>query len=168
MKLAPVLTVLLFGGAIAASACVVKDVDTSEDGGGGTATSQGGDTNQGGDINQGGDPSQGGAGGAGGAGVSCEETCVANFPDGVDDWDVMVSCLFCSACYDDCDGGTGDVCTAGSEDPAMCSIDAMSVDCNGCVNSDCAQTNVCVAEVGTCGGNDACVDLNECYFACGG
>ena len=109
----------------------------------------------------------GGVGGAGGAGgATCADQCVADFPDGVTDWDAMLSCLYCSACFDICDGGIGDVCESGSEDAAMCSVDAQSMDCDTCVNSDCSQANVCVSEVGTCGANADCIRFNDCFLAC--
>ena len=38
--------------------------------------------------------------------TQCNQKCAQAFPDGVDLYNQMASCLICDACYGDCDGAT--------------------------------------------------------------
>ena len=159
MRLGPVISVLLASSALAFAACKVQEVDT--DTGGGGTTSQGGN-NTGGD-NTGGDNTGGdNTGGSGGAAPTCEDTCAETYADGALDYLNMLGCLYCGACFDLCDGGTGDVCQSGSE--LGCSADAS--DCETCADSDCAQLSICATEVDGCAANNDCVDLVTCLNEC--
>lgn len=187
MKLTTYLTFFLATGALASAACVVENVDTDNDiggnggtvstgGSGGDATGggaeggAGGAGGAGGGAQGGGGAGQGGGGGEGGGGMSCFDDCDAMYPNGINDYLGWLSCTTCSACYDICDGGTGNVCVSGSE--LGCSQDFN--DCETCVNSACASdvdgngttSGVCASELGAVLDNEDAVSLSECYNAC--
>ena len=152
MKLAPVLFVLLAGSAMAAAACTITEGDG--DGGGGTD-----DTTTTSFTNEGGS----GTGGEGGASLTCEEQCEASVPAAsIETWATMLGCTNCGACYDICDGGSGNVCIEGEE--LGCSAGA--ADCDTCINSACAQTDTCGFEVDACLADPNCIAFNDCYAAC--
>lgn len=162
MRLAPALFVLLTGSAVVAAACTVKEAEDDGDGGSGNTdtTTTTGDGGTGG-VNTGG---QGGQGGA----LTCEDECANAVPStSVDTWLEMVGCTYCYACFDICDGGTGNICEAGEEGPNACSTDAASLDCISCVNSTCSQTDTCGTEVDNCLADENCVAFNQCYTDCG-
>ena len=178
MKLSTTLTMLLVSGALASAACVVEQVDTDNTGGGGsdpTTSGTGGDATGGGGT--GGDAMGGmggmseGGGGEGGGGDACLDACDAMHPDGIDDYFTYLSCAYCSACYDICDGGTMTVCEAG-EQVGTCSADAN--DCDECVESACTAdvdmngttSGVCAAELDGFLNNAEAIALNDCYGAC--
>lgn len=39
-------------------------------------------------------------------------------------------------------------------------------DCGTCINSACAQGDVCAFETDTCFNNPECIALNDCYVGC--
>ncbi len=161
MRLAPALFVLLTGSAVVAAACTVKEGDP-DDGEGGSGNT--GNTTTTSDGGSGGMPGTGGMGGMGG-GLSCEEQCAEAVPStSVDLWLEMVGCTYCYACFDSCDGGTGNICDAGMEGPNGCS--ANNANCIDCVNTDCAQLDTCGAEVDACLADEGCVEFNTCYGNC--
>jgi hypothetical protein len=99
--------------------------------------------------------------GAGGGGDACLENCNAVHPSGLDDLANLYNCLSCSACYDACDGASS--CPSGQE--LGCSAPAGG-DCGACINSACAQGDVCAFETETCFNNPECNALNDCYLTC--
>jgi hypothetical protein len=183
MKTTNSLMLVLFTSSLASAACIVESVDTDNTGGSGASVSTGG-TGAGGDATGGGaegggggtgGTSEGGAGvggggGEGGAGPDCFDTCNTMYPNGVDTYFGYLSCVTCSACYDICDGGSGDVCLQGSE--LGCSANAP--DCETCVNGACASdvdgngatSGVCATELDDLLNNQDALSLNDCYNAC--
>jgi hypothetical protein len=83
----------------------------------------------------------------------------------------MADCVVCGACYEACDGGTGDVCPVGSE--LGCSAPAGT--CDACLQGTCAwdldvptmtASGVCAAEAQGCIDNPDCLELLDCLNMC--
>ena len=186
MKLSNTFVIMASCGtlALAWGACKVEDIDTETPIGGGgsgasTSSGTGGDTGGGnvggggtGGDTGGGNVGGGGTGGAGGSEPSCFDLCDQAHPNGVDDYNALLDCAYCGACYDACDGGSGDLCSAG-EELSTCSADNSQV-CDDCVISTCAYdddgngnySGACATEWQAFAENAETLALDDCYAAC--
>jgi len=97
----------------------------------------------------------------------CEECCLDEHGEGLDDLETLVECLICDACQDVCDTdgcgtvGTGTCGAQTGEDECWSSYGG------GCINTECALFEVCNDEFEQCFFvNPECAALNECLGGC--
>jgi hypothetical protein len=127
----------------------------------GQTTSVGTSTGTGGGAHGGGS-GDGGAGGQGGSGgPECVQNCVKANPIGARTYAPLVKCVYCDACYVDCDGAaqTDPVC----EKPGM-SVCDNSGDCGLC--KDCAFEATCIDAYQACKAEPECIAYANCIAPC--
>ena len=110
----------------------------------------------------GGGSAVGGTGGQGGiGGAECVQNCVKANPIGAETYAPLVKCVYCDACYTDCNGAaqTDPVC----EKPGMSTCDN-SGDCGLC--KDCAFEATCVDAYQACKAEPECIAYANCIAPC--